>query len=108
VTHLVAQIPQDVRVIETFDVTDALAVHGRQLGMSQVKRNTDDDGAEWHAPFRRQMKARHDFRDAAARELGAKLLDDRFQARAVDRQPEVTDRRAEQVAFAETLRGGHG
>ena len=107
VTHLVAQIAKDVGVIETFDVADLLAVQGRQIGMSEIERNPDDDGAERHAPFGRQMKTRDDSRDAALRELGAELVDHGREPRALDHEAEVADRRAEQVGFVKNLRRGH-
>ena len=48
------------RAVESFDVPDLLAVQRREIGVSEIERNADDDGAERHAPFRRQVKARHD------------------------------------------------
>ncbi len=103
VTHLVAQVPQDVGAIEAFDVADLFAMQLRELRSSEIERNADDDGAERHAPFGREVKARHELRDAAARELGAKLLDHGLQARAVDREAKITDRSAEEIGFAESL-----
>src|SRR5262245_31567437 len=60
VPHLVTEIAKDVRAVESFDVPDLLAVQRREIGMGEVERNADDDGAEWHAPFGREVKAWHD------------------------------------------------
>ena len=60
VAHLVAQVAQDVGAVEPFDVPDLLAMQRREIGMSEIERNADDDGAERHAPFGRQVKTRHD------------------------------------------------
>src|SRR6185503_1349631 len=107
VAHLVAQVAKDVRAVESFDVADLLAVQGREIGMRQIERNADDDRAERHAPFGRQVKAGHDAQ-SALRELPAKLVDDGLQPRARDLEAEVANRRTEEVRFTKTLRRGHG
>jgi hypothetical protein len=106
VAHLVAQVPQDVGVIEALDVPDLLAVQRREIGVGKVERDADDDVAERHAPLRREVKARHDL-DAGARKLRAKLVDDGLQPRTRDLEAEVADRRAEQVGLTKDLRRGH-
>src|SRR5688572_6102746 len=58
--HLVAQVAKDVRAVESLDVPDLLAMQSREIGMRQIERNADHDRAERHAPFGRQVKARHD------------------------------------------------
>jgi hypothetical protein len=93
VTHLVTQIAQDVRAIEAFDVPDPLAVQLREIGMREIKRNANHDRAERHAPFGREVKARRDLRDAAARELRAEFVDHGLEPRAGDLEPKVANRR---------------
>jgi hypothetical protein len=52
VTHLVAQIAEDVGAVEALDVPHLLAMQLGELGTSEIERNCDRDRAERHAPLR--------------------------------------------------------
>src|SRR5690606_40389378 len=83
-------------------VADFLAMQLDELGTCEIKRDRDRDGAEHDAPLRRKIEARHDLREPLGRELGAELVYDGCQARALDREVEIADRRGVEIRLAET------
>ena len=82
--HLVPQIAQDVRPVESLHVANLLGVERRQVRVREVERDGDRHRLERHPPLGGEVEARADPGEAGFAELGLELLQDGLKAGARD------------------------